>query len=140
MAEQLKLHSDDRGFLYEMLRSDNQNFSKFGQVYVIGDARRGIVRAWHRHFQMDEWFCCVSGKALFVSHDPETGGFAEHYLNSANPSLLYVPRLIFHGHQALTDDAVIVAICTEPYFHDRLDEERVPSDYFRDYQWKDLAV
>jgi dTDP-4-dehydrorhamnose 3,5-epimerase len=140
MAEELKLHTDDRGFLYEMLRGDNQHFTKFGQVYVIGDARRGVVRAWHRHFQMDEWFCCVSGEALFVLHDPETGDFAEHYLRGASPSLLYVPRLIFHGHQALTDAAVIVAICTEPYFQNRPDEERVPWDHFPGYQWQDLAA
>lgn len=140
MAEELTLHTDGRGFLYEMLRGDNQHFTKFGQVYVIGDARRGVVRAWHRHFLMDEWFCCVSGEALFVLHDPETGLFMEHCLINTSPSLLYVPRLVFHGHQAFTDSAIIVAVCSEPYFQDRPDEERVPWDHFRDYQWQDLAV
>jgi dTDP-4-dehydrorhamnose 3,5-epimerase len=140
MAEKLILHTDDRGFLYEMLRCDNQHFTKFGQIYVIGDARRGVVRAWHRHFLMDEWFCCVSGEALFVLHDPQTGLFEEHYLTSVSPPLLYVPRLVFHGHQAFTDGAIIVAVCSEPYVKNRPDEERVPYDHFRDYQWKDLGV
>ena len=140
MAEQLKVHTDERGFLYELLRRDNQSFTKFGQAYVIGDARRGVVRAWHRHFKMDEWFCCVSGEALFVLHNPDTGGFEEHYLKGTGPSLLFVPRLIFHGHQACTDDAIIVAVCSEPYYQDRQDEERVPADHFPAYSWQDLTA
>jgi len=139
MTEELKLYKDARGFLYELLRRDNPNFTQFGQVYIIGDTKRGIIRAWHRHFRMDEWFCCVNGEAIFVLHDPEVGQFQEHHMIGDKPSLLYVPRNVFHGHQAFTDNVIIVAVCTEPYYQDKLDEERVPLDHFPGYRWKDIA-
>lgn len=78
--EPLVVHKDERGSLFELLRNDNVSFSKFGQVYIIGDTKRGTIRAWHRHFKMDEWFCCVSGEVLFVLYDPERGRFQEHYI------------------------------------------------------------
>jgi len=135
-VEQLVIHKDERGFLFELLRNDNVNFSKFGQVYVIGNAKQGIIRAWHRHFKMDEWFCCVRGKARFALYDLDRKKFSTHVLCAETPTLLYVPRGIFHGHKALTDDTLIIAICTEAYSKDNLDEERVPFDHF-DYDWED---
>jgi dTDP-4-dehydrorhamnose 3,5-epimerase len=138
VAEELAVHSDPRGRLYEIVRRDDPNYTQFGQVYVIEDARRGVVRAWHRHFKMDEWFSCVAGEALFVLHDPRTGEFSEHVLSAKKPASLWVPRLVFHGHQALTDDAVIVAICTEPYDPKVSDEERVSFDHFPGYTWSNL--
>jgi len=128
-------HADARGFLYEVLRRDNAQFSRFGQVYVIGDAARGTVRAWHRHFKMDEWFCCVQGSVRFVLHDPVASTFSEHLLSGDDPSLLFVPRGIFHGHRVESDGALTVAVCTEPYDPRQLDEERVPADHFPAYEW-----
>lgn len=106
---------------------------------MIEDKTRGVVRAWHRHFKMDEWFSCVAGEALFVLHDPRKGTFEEHILSAAEPSVLYVPKLVFHGHQAFSDTAVILALCTEPYNPQVNDEERVPFDHFTDYSWRSLA-
>ena len=135
VIKQLTVHHDERGFLFETLRCDNPDFSQFGQVYFVGDARRGVVRAWHRHFKMDEWFCCVRGKAKFVSYNPDSGEYSEYLLSADSPSLLFVLRRIFHGHKALADNTLIVAICTEAYDENDLDEERVPLDYF-DYDWE----
>jgi dTDP-4-dehydrorhamnose 3,5-epimerase-like enzyme len=134
LITQLVKHTDDRGFLVETLRRDNPDFSQFGQVYFIGDTNQGVIRAWHRHLKMDEWFCCVHGKAEFVLYDPESGNFSRYPLSADSPSLLYVPRQVFHGHKALADDTLILAICTEPYDKNNLDEERVPFDHF-DYDW-----
>lgn len=135
--KQLIVHRDERGFLFELLRNDNVNFSQFGQVYIIGDNKKGVVRAWHRHFKMDEWFCCIQGKALFVLYDPETKTFKEYDMPAGNPALLFVPRLHFHGHQALKENSIIIAICSEPYYKNKVDEERVAFDYFPEYRWRD---
>jgi len=135
LIEQLTVHRDERGFLFEVLRCDKPSFSQFGQVYMIGDAKRGVIRAWHRHFKMDEWFCCVRGKAEFVLYNPDSGNFSRYLLSADSPSLLFVPRRVFHGHKASADDTLILAICTEPYNKNNLDEERVPFDYF-DYDWE----
>ena len=129
------MHRDGRGFLFEVLRRDEPNFSQFGQVYMIGDAKHGVVRAWHRHFRMDEWFCCVNGQVEFVLHDPDRGEFSRYVLSADSPSLLFVSRGVYHGHKALADNTLILAVCSEPYDRENVDEERVPFDHF-DYHWE----
>ena len=37
---------DERGYLLEILRSDWEEFEKFGQVYVTA-AYPGVVKGWH---------------------------------------------------------------------------------------------
>ena len=48
----LVAHLDDRGYLIEILRATDPHFSKFGQVYLVGNMARGTVRAFHEHKQM----------------------------------------------------------------------------------------
>ena len=47
-VKKLKVMPDDRGRLMEILRSDDEIFQKFGQVYMT-TAFPGIVKAWHFH-------------------------------------------------------------------------------------------
>ena len=46
--KKLKVIPDERGKLMEMLRSDDELFIKFGQVYMT-TAYPGVVKAWHYH-------------------------------------------------------------------------------------------
>ena len=53
----LPVHSDDRGNLFEMLRKDDPEYTKFGQVYLVEDRTPFTIRAFHRHFKLWDWFC-----------------------------------------------------------------------------------
>ena len=44
--KQLARHADERGFLMELLRSDDSIFTSFGQCYVSMNYP-GVIRAWH---------------------------------------------------------------------------------------------
>jgi dTDP-4-dehydrorhamnose 3,5-epimerase len=44
--KKLKVLSDERGRLMEMLRSDDEIFIKFGQAYMT-TAYPGVVKGWH---------------------------------------------------------------------------------------------
>ena len=44
----LKVIKDNRGFLMEMLRCDDDIFEKFGQVY-LSVCNPNIVKGWHYH-------------------------------------------------------------------------------------------
>ena len=46
--KKLKVIPDERGRLMEMLRSDDDLFIKFGQVYMT-TAYPGVVKGWHYH-------------------------------------------------------------------------------------------
>ncbi len=44
-VKNLRVICDERGWLMEILRSDDEIFSRFGQVYVT-TAYPGVVKAW----------------------------------------------------------------------------------------------
>jgi len=90
LVKPLKVLSDDRGFLMEMLREDEAIFERFGQVYLTG-CRRGVAKAWHYHREQTDYFVCVGGTALVVLYDgredsPTRGTVQEVALHSL-PSL-----------------------------------------------------
>ena len=42
---------DERGKVMHMLRSDDKNFSKFGEIY-FSCTHPGVIKAWHLHKEM----------------------------------------------------------------------------------------
>ena len=59
-VKQLARYADERGFLMEIMRSDDPIFTKFGQCYVSMNYP-GVVRAWHYHQKQADFFVVVKG-------------------------------------------------------------------------------
>ena len=119
----LTVHADDRGNLFEMLRRDDKEFTKFGQVYLVEDRTAFTIRAFHRHFKLWDWFCVTHGAAKFVFFDdkkkPEI-----IVVDSRQPKLISVPPKIWHGWMSLASDTQLVSIASEVYNKKKPDEER----------------
>ncbi|MEW6323755.1 MAG: dTDP-4-dehydrorhamnose 3,5-epimerase family protein [Nitrospirota bacterium] len=136
LIKDLKVLSDDRGFLMEMLRSDEPMYERFGQVYITG-CKRGVVKGWHYHKEQTDHFICVLGRALVVLYDPRDGsptkGAVEEYYLEAPPAasrpsiLLKIPPYVYHGFTPSgCDEARIINVPTLPYRHEQPDEFRHP--------------
>lgn len=132
----LKVLEDDRGFLMEMLRSDEPLFERFGQVYVTG-CRRGVAKAWHYHKEQTDHFVCLAGAALVVLYDarPDSPTYrtVEEIILVAPPSqnppplLMKIPPLVVHGFTAHgCEEARIVNVPTLSYRYANPDEYRYP--------------
>ena len=142
----LKSIPDERGFLMEILRSDDSIFERFGQVYITG-CKRGFAKAWHYHIEQADHFVCVLGKALVVLCDtrkdsPTYEKIQEFILEAPpcknyEPLLIKIPPLIVHGFTALECKEVrIVNVPTNPYRYDNPDEYRFPWDSEEiPYEW-----
>jgi len=141
-VKELKLIPDERGFLMEILRSDDPIFEKFGQVYVTG-CKTGIAKAWHYHREQSDHFVCLQGKALVVLYDkredsPTFKEIQELILeappcNENRPKLVKIPPLIVHGFTALDcDEARILNVPTQLYRYDNPDEYR--------FQWNSKEI
>ena len=132
-VKKLKVIPDERGRLTEILRSDDDVFDKFGQVYMT-TALPGIVKAWHYHKKQTDHFTCVSGMAKVALYDPREGSptkgmVNEFYLGTLNPILVKIPRLVYHGFTAAGSEmATIVNLPTALYNYEQPDEYRVPYD------------
>jgi dTDP-4-dehydrorhamnose 3,5-epimerase len=137
--ENLVVRSDDRGYLIEILRATDPHFTKFGQVYLVGNLARGTIRAWHKHDILWDWFFISHGTAKFALYDdrPKSPTYKEtntFVTGARQPALLVVPPGVFHGWMSLEDDTQLVSTASEVYNREAPDEVRVPHDSFG-YDW-----
>ena len=137
----LRLIPDERGWLMEILRSDDPDyFQKFGQVYVSA-TYPGVVKAWHYHKHQIDNFACVSGMVKLVLIDtregsPTKGAINEFFLGTQNPTLVQVPNLVYHGWKCIsTEVSTVVNVPTELYRYDDPDEYRLEAHGTLPYDW-----
>ena len=137
----LSVIPDERGWLMEMLRSDDDLFIKFGQVYVTA-AYPGVVKAWHYHKKQWDHFVCVHGMMKLVLYDgrkdsPTRGQIDEFFVGERNSLLVQIPPLVHHGFKCIGQQQAIVVNCpTEVYVYDEPDEYRAdPHDGTIPYDW-----
>lgn len=126
-------HVDDRGYLIEILRSSDDYFTKFGQVYLVGNFARGVIRAFHKHNILWDFFFISHGAAKFIFVDDRENSPTYKEVNtfvvsSRNPSLLVVPPGVYHGWMSLEDDTQLISTASEVYNRESPDEVRVPPD------------
>jgi dTDP-4-dehydrorhamnose 3,5-epimerase len=126
---------DDRGYLIEILRATDPHYTKFGQVYLVGDNARGTIRAWHKHNVLWDWFFIGHGSAKFGLYDdredsPTKGELMTVVTSERNPTLIVVPPGVYHGWVSLEDDTQLISTASEVYNRERPDEVRVPPESF----------
>ncbi len=141
-AKELKVIPDERGRLTEILRSDDELFTKFGQVYMT-TAYPGVVKGWHYHKKQTDHFTVVKGMIKLVLYDnrddsPTKGEINEFFLGEHRPILVKIPPLILHGFKCVSEDeAICINIPTEVYNYDQPDEFRVdPHKNDIPYSWE----
>jgi dTDP-4-dehydrorhamnose 3,5-epimerase len=133
IVKPLKVIPDERGRLMEILRCDDDEFEKFGQVYMT-TANFGVVKAWHYHKIQTDHFACVKGMIKLGLYDsrensPTFGEVNEIFLGEHNPVLVKIPNLVYHGFKGISDpDAIVINVPTEPYNRAEPDEHRLPAD------------
>lgn len=129
----LKMVPDERGWLMEILRCDDEIFKSFGQVYVT-TAYPGVVKAWHYHRKQTDNFTCIKGMMKVALYDGRNGSRTygevnEFFVGERNPLLISVPPLIYHGFKAIGDEtAYFINIPTRAYDYEEPDEYRLPPD------------
>jgi len=143
IVKKLRLLPDERGWLMEILRSDDKEmFEKFGQVYITV-CYPGVYKAWHYHKLQADHFCCIKGMAKVVLYDNRKGSSTkgtlnEFHIGELNPTLLKIPKMVIHGFTAEgPEPAHILNIPTETYNYEKPDEHRLPHDSPEiPYEWK----
>ncbi|OGX42692.1 MAG: dTDP-4-dehydrorhamnose 3,5-epimerase [Omnitrophica WOR_2 bacterium RIFCSPLOWO2_02_FULL_45_28] len=140
--KKLKLLTDERGRLMELLRRDDGIFSRFGQVYFT-TAYPNAVKAWHYHKKQDDYFACVKGAMRLALYDARTESktykqINEFKLGLHNPLLVKIPRNVYHGFKCISaDEAMVINVPTAPYNYRKPDEYRLdPYDNDIPYNWR----
>ena len=141
-VKKLKVIPDERGRLMEILRSDEDAFKKFGQVYMT-TAKPGVVKAWHYHRLQDDNFTCVHGKIRLALYDarkssPTYKEVNDFTLSLDEPILVTIPKEVYHGFKGVSDcEAIVVNVPTMAYNREKPDEFRLDA-YENDipYDWR----
>jgi dTDP-4-dehydrorhamnose 3,5-epimerase len=138
----LRVIPDERGRLMEIMRSDDDAFVRFGQVYMT-TAYPGVVKAWHFHKIQTDNMAVVSGMMKLVLYDGRDtsatkGEVMEIFFGEHKPRLVTIPAMVFHGFKCVSDkEAIVVNVPTEVYNHEQPDEYRVhPHDNDIPYDWE----
>jgi dTDP-4-dehydrorhamnose 3,5-epimerase len=140
-VKNLKPIPDARGRLIEILRRDDELFEEFGQVYVT-TAYPGVVKAWHAHEKQKDNIVCLKGMIKLVLYDdressPTRGFINEFFIGDHNPTLVHVPKRVWHGFMTIgTEDALVLNIPTNTYDRENPDELRKPPHGDVDYDWR----
>jgi dTDP-4-dehydrorhamnose 3,5-epimerase len=141
-VKQLKTIPDERGFVMEMLRSDDEIFERFGQVY-LSVAYPGVVKGWHYHKLQIDYFTIVKGMMKVVLYDQRKdsqtyGQINEFFMGELRPMLLLIPPYVVHGMKAIgTEPGYLINCPTLPYDHKSPDEYRIdPHGGEIPYNWE----
>lgn len=131
--------SDERGKVMHMLRCDDPQFEKFGEIY-FSVVYPGVVKGWHLHERMVLNYAVVAGMIKLVLYDdregsPTRGEFMEIFSGEYSYALITIPPGIWNGFKGLSARPAIVANCaTEP--HDPKEIKRLsPSSNKIPYDW-----
>ncbi len=140
-VKQLRTIADERGRLMEILRSDDELFKEFGQVYMT-TAYPSVVKGWHYHKKQTDNMTVVHGMMKIVLYDsrdtsPTKGEVNEFFVGTHNPVLIQIPPFVFHGFKCVSEyEAIVINVPTDVYHYDDPDEFRVhPHDNDIPYSW-----
>jgi len=140
-TKNLRVVPDERGWLMEILRCDDEIFKSFGQVYLT-TAYPGVVKAWHYHKKQTDNFTCIRGMMKVALYDDREGSntcgeINEFFVGDKNPVLISVPPLVYNGFKAVGDEtAYFLSVPTLAYNYKEPDEFRLPPDTNKiPYDW-----
>jgi dTDP-4-dehydrorhamnose 3,5-epimerase len=103
VLEPLIVHSDDRGYFRELIRTDAPFFKEgFGQ-WSHSKMYPGVIKAWHIHKTQVDWWYVPFGRLRVVLHDmreySSTKGITYELQlgDDLIPAILKIPAGVAHG-------------------------------------------
>ena len=140
----LKKICDERGMIMHMLRCDEPDFEKFGEIY-FSVVYPGVIKGWHLHKEMTLNYAVVSGMIKLVLYDdredsPTKGELQEILLGEESYLLVKIPARVWNGFKGIGMKPAIVANCAtiphDPNEIIRLDPlgDRIPYKWDLEYK------
>ena len=131
---------DERGFVMHMLRADDPDFERFGEVY-FSTIYPGVIKAWHLHQEMTLNYAVVVGMIKLVLYDdretsPTHGQVQELFIGRENYQLVKIPPYVWNGFKGIGTEMAILANCaTLPHDSNEI-IRKSPFDPSIPYNWE----
>ena len=126
-----KIITDERGKILHMLRNDDENFNKFGEIY-FSYVNPNKIKAWHIHKKMTLNYCSAYGKIKLVLFDEreksKTKGLVQEiFLSNENHILVSIPPMVWNGFCSADENLAVLANCSD-IPHDKEEILRISFD------------
>jgi dTDP-4-dehydrorhamnose 3,5-epimerase len=111
---------DERGTIMHMLRSDSEEFIKFGEIY-FSKAYPNAIKGWHVHTKMTLNYCVIEGMVKLVLYDDRKKSktykqLEEFFIGEDNYCLIQIPPGVVNGYKTIGVKPSILANCaTHPH-------------------------
>ena len=139
VVKPLRRIADERGFIMHMLREDDPDFERFGEIY-FSTAYPGSVKAWHLHKEMTLNYSVIIGMIKLVLYDDREGSstrgeLQEIFIGRENHQFVKIPPYVWNGFKGIGTEMAILANCaTLPHDPDEI-IRRSPFDPSIPYDW-----
>ena len=115
LIKSLRKIPDERGSIMHMLRCDDENFEKFGEVY-FSTAYPGVIKGWHEHKEQIQNYAVIQGMIKLVLFDNRKKSktyknLIEIFMGDLNYVLVRIPTGVISGYKCIGDKTAIVANC-----------------------------
>ena len=102
--KQLRKIPDERGSIMHMMRNDDENFEKFGEIY-FSTAYPGVIKGWHEHTKQVQNYAVVYGMIKLVLFDNRKDSktfknLKEIFLGDLNYVLVRIPTGVINGYNS----------------------------------------
>lgn len=128
----MKLFSDERGFLTELIRLDDEELKAQNIKQIIASySYPGMIKGWHLHSKQEDHLFCVTGMVKVALYDyrkdsPTYKVLNEIFMGERYPRAVYIPPGIFHGTKNVGNDvSVVIGMPSLFYDPENVDERRV---------------
>ncbi|GAC1449791.1 MAG: dTDP-4-dehydrorhamnose 3,5-epimerase family protein [Vulcanimicrobiaceae bacterium] len=106
---------DERGKVMHMLRADDPQFDRFGEIY-FSTVYQGVVKGWHLHERMTINYAVPVGAIKLVLFDDRGGSttrgeLQELFVGDGNYALVTVPPFVWNGFKGISAPYSLVANC-----------------------------
>lgn len=117
-ARDLQLHADQRGDLFEVIKSKN-----VGQIF-ISTTVPGIVRGNHFHHTKVEKFCVIRGDAIIEFRKLDSEEILSYNVSGDKPQVVDIPPGYTHNIKNISDKEMITLFWANEIF-----DPNVPDTY-----------
>jgi dTDP-4-dehydrorhamnose 3,5-epimerase len=130
---------DERGKIVHVLREDDPEFERFGEVYFSW-VNPGVVKGWHLHTAMTLNYTCPVGLVKLALWDDREnsssrGEVMELFLGPDDHRLVTVPPGVWNGFKGVATTPSMVCNCaTLPHDPEEI-RRRDPFDPAVPYDW-----
>jgi len=135
-----KVIPDDRGKIMHIMKSSDNQFNTFGEVYC-SSIYPGVVKGWHMHKKMTLNYVVLKGNIKFVLYDdrPESKTYQqiqEIVIGENQYVMVTVPPFVWNGFMGIgLEEAFVINFTDIPHDSEEIIRMDPHSNDIINYNW-----